>query len=361
MSRTSLHRPHRPRAVWDRPAPGTCLLPTSSSFTVSPSNPLPGDGRSINYSRHVPAKGPCRFDAPSSGRLRLAVLPFDEDSCASTNAQYGAFVPICDPTGSISPSPSAVERCRGTDLPHSETPSSSASLPGHGWGIRRAAANLDRPLLRTTLVGVGVIVSLRMSPGPSIACSLPSPTVIPSSLHRHARLFIPSFLPGQESIPLRHSRPRSGIHPAGPLTLSAVEGKGQTGHVPSLVPRQRLRTTVIPRTREESGAGHSVLECASGSTVRPSFLATRKDFLLKKAFRRQTIKLAANSINYQSTFNQVQSTTNQTLSIHNQEQSLFNHNLDPHPYIHPLPPSPSVPDNDPQAAALMPILGGETL
>ena len=180
MSRTSLHRPRRPRAVWDRPATGTRLLPKSSSFTVSPSNPLSGDGRSIDYSRHAPAKGPCRFDAPSSGRLRLAVLPFDEDSCASTNAQYGAFVPICDPTGSISPSPSAVERCRGTDLPHSETPSSSASLPGHGWGIRRAAANLDRPLLRTTLVGVGVedsprrvIVSLRMSPGPSIA--FPSP------------------------------------------------------------------------------------------------------------------------------------------------------------------------------------------
>ena len=53
MSRTGLHRPRRNRAVWDRPANGTRLLQSSSSYTVSPGIPLPGDGRSIDSTRHT--------------------------------------------------------------------------------------------------------------------------------------------------------------------------------------------------------------------------------------------------------------------------------------------------------------------
>ena len=40
MSRTGLHRPRRPRAVWDRPATGTRLLPNPHSPTVSTQPPL---------------------------------------------------------------------------------------------------------------------------------------------------------------------------------------------------------------------------------------------------------------------------------------------------------------------------------
>ena len=62
MSRTSLHRPRRPRAVWDRPATGTRLLPIPSSFYPS------GDGRSIDSSRHTLAQGHSRIGAPTRRR-----------------------------------------------------------------------------------------------------------------------------------------------------------------------------------------------------------------------------------------------------------------------------------------------------
>ena len=375
MSRTSLHRPRRNRAASDRPAIDTRLLPNPFPLghrmfplilrfskgraethawpkTVS-LVPPPGDGRSIDSTRQALLQSShCRDNAPLTGRVYLAGIDLAGESELPAFGRTRAFEPSHDSTvvtigelpfnddglGSMFLFLKVVQRHWWTGMPHTEIFPTFVHILKIVWGCRRVVVD-------ATGVGAGVAAFLRKSPRPSIAYPLPSPTVIPSSLHRHSRLFIPSFLPGQESIP-PPSFPTPIGNPsrgAGPLTLSAVEGKGQTGRVPSLVPRQRLRTTVIPRTREESGAGHSVLECASGSTVRPSFLAPRKDFFVEKVFRRQTIKLAANSINYQSIFNQVQSTTNQTLSILNQEQSLFNHNLDPHPYIHPLPPHPLIP------------------
>ena len=62
MSRNSLNRPRHPRAVWDRPAPGTRLLPIPSSF-----HPL-GDGRSIDFSRHTLLYGHSRVSALSERR-----------------------------------------------------------------------------------------------------------------------------------------------------------------------------------------------------------------------------------------------------------------------------------------------------
>ena len=68
MSRYSLHRPRRNRAVWDRSATGTRLLPKSSPTTVSPGYPLPGDGRSIDYTRHTLFHGHSRVRALSERR-----------------------------------------------------------------------------------------------------------------------------------------------------------------------------------------------------------------------------------------------------------------------------------------------------
>ena len=59
MSRNSLHRPRRPRAVWDRPAHDTRLL--SNPF------PPPGDGRSIDSTRHTSSRGHSRGYAPFQG------------------------------------------------------------------------------------------------------------------------------------------------------------------------------------------------------------------------------------------------------------------------------------------------------
>ena len=82
MSRISLHRPRRPRAVSDRPAPGTRLLPNPHSPTVSQLNPhytrcpkaerlrLRSDQSSF---RPVPVTGYGRF--PDKNWLALSKLP----------------------------------------------------------------------------------------------------------------------------------------------------------------------------------------------------------------------------------------------------------------------------------------------
>ena len=188
MSRTSLHRPHRPRAVWDRPAPGTRLLPTSSSFTVSPSNPLPSDGRSIDYMRQPLSKDLCRFNAPLTRRVYSAAIRIVGvyPQPANLGLRFRAIVPFYDSTPvtpglprsanhgveSIHPSPGAVEHCRRTDKPHAETPSTSVSLLRHACGSPRIAVDVQPPLKR--IVDAGVVVFLVKSLGPSIA--LPSPT-----------------------------------------------------------------------------------------------------------------------------------------------------------------------------------------
>ena len=188
MSRTSLHRPHRPRAVWDRPAPGTRLLPTSSSFTVSPSNPLPSDGRSIDYMRQPLSKDLCRFNAPLTRRVYSAAIRIVGvyPQPANLGLRFRAIVPFYDSTPvtpglprsanhgveSIHPSPGAVEHCRRTDKPHAETPSTSVSLLRHAWGSPRIAVDVNPPLKR--IVDAGVVVFLVKSHGPSIA--FPSPT-----------------------------------------------------------------------------------------------------------------------------------------------------------------------------------------
>ncbi len=68
MSRNSLHRPRRPRAVWDRPAHGTRLLPNPF--------PPPGDGRSIDSTRHTSSRGHLTRLRPFPGAMsRLCRVP----------------------------------------------------------------------------------------------------------------------------------------------------------------------------------------------------------------------------------------------------------------------------------------------
>ena len=209
MSRTSLHRPRRNRAVWDRRVTDTRLLPKSSLLTLSPGIPLPGDGRPKDYMRHTLSKGLCRIGAPLTGRSGFAHGEFKEPAYAGLRLR--AVVPLQDPTavtirvipsahrsiGSVLPSLSSVERCCRTDRPHTETPSNLARLLRHVWGFRRIAADLLG-------VAAGVVVFLRNSHGPSIAS-----------------------------------------HPYPQKTKPQIES------TPS------PRSLVIPRLRQESGAGHS--------------------------------------------------------------------------------------------------------
>ena len=210
MSRTSLHRPRRHRAVWDRTATGTRLLPKSSPTTVSPGYPLPGDGRSIDFLRHTLSKGLCRYTAHSYGRFGFAtsgdtlehsvtmlpgafvpsssIAPYGYHAYRGLRSPWGlrapsSIMPLCDsiprhhrriPSGTPRrrvdvPSPTAVERCYRTDAPHTETPSNLTRLLRHVWGYSRIAADVEHPLWRTLDVGAGVVVFLFKSLGPSIA------------------------------------------------------------------------------------------------------------------------------------------------------------------------------------------------
>ena len=227
MSHTSLHRPRRNRAVWDRPAPGTRLLPTSSSNPVSPGIPLPRDGRSIDYTRHTLFHGHSRVRAlserrstpatatrPSGGIGHDAIVPCLEaiaPPAHSTVAYLGKLpshsdgsedallppfrmaermwdlipfldspvVPLGEPQpasdGSESALPSLrmVERVPWTDLaPHREIPSRLVHLSKGLWG-RHVAVD-------ATGIGTGAAASLPESHGPSIAFPLPSASHSPA-------------------------------------------------------------------------------------------------------------------------------------------------------------------------------------
>ena len=157
--------------------------------------------------RHTLSKGLCRIGAPLTGRSGFAHGEFKEPAFAGLRQRV--VVPLQDPTavtirvipsadrgiGSVLPSLSSVERCCRTDRPHTETPSNLARLLRHVWGFRRIAADLLG-------VAAGVVVFLRNSHGPSIAS-----------------------------------------HPQ--------QTKPQIESTPS------PRSLVIPRLREESGAGNS--------------------------------------------------------------------------------------------------------
>ena len=261
MSRYSLHRPRRNRAVWDRPAPGTRILPKSSSFTVSPGTSLPGDGRSIDYMRQPLSKDLCRYGAPSSGRIGFAPLGDAQEHGVTllpgAIAPLGAMAPRYGSTTrsnrsfpfgtprhrAVVPSLSSVERCCRTDRPHTETPSNLARLLRHVWGFRRIAAGLEHPLRRTLGVGAGVVVFLFKSLGPSIASHLHPQQTKPQieSTPSPPSLVTPMLLKESGA---EHSRPcRWAAHPVTDGT-SACGGSAEAGAQSK--GRARMRRAFFP-------------------------------------------------------------------------------------------------------------------
>ena len=186
MSRTGLHRPRRNRAVWDRPANGTRLLQSSSSYTVSPGIPLPGDGRSIDSTRHTLFYGHSRDCAHTLRRTTPAHSTGEADRPYYTGLLPGAIAPPAhSPVAylGVLPSPSdgsedappyirMVGHFWWSRLPHTEIPSRLLHVLSEARGCRRAGVDVEHPLWRTTPIGTAVAVFLRKSPGPSI----PSPS-----------------------------------------------------------------------------------------------------------------------------------------------------------------------------------------
>ena len=242
MSRTSLIRPRRPRAVCHRPATDTRLLPSPFPPTIlhinthykrcpkalrlrlrsdqSPSRSL--YGRSPDKSRHALSQGPCQVRAPLTRRIRFAAsgdapehgvmslpwaiappwasAPFSDspgvdlagqseqsyDVRLKTNAPFKDSTVVTTgehPTtngghGSTLPSLRMVEHFWWTGLPHTENFSGLVHIPSEVRGCRRAVPDVEHSLERMKLISTGVDAFSRNRPGSSI--TLPSPTHNPT-------------------------------------------------------------------------------------------------------------------------------------------------------------------------------------
>ena len=142
----------------------------------------PGDGGSIDSTRHAPFRGPLPNRCPLSGERLCVGIYFageakrpgvtgiraSEPLRGSTVVTIGELLSAHDDfeSNAVPHSGRALMR---DGLPHPGTPSTPASPQRHAWGYGRTAADVIDPLWWTTSVGVGAIVILHQSLGPSIA------------------------------------------------------------------------------------------------------------------------------------------------------------------------------------------------
>ena len=203
MSRTSLHRPRRSRAVWDRTATGTRLLPypfppnvplhfphykrcpkahrlrLRSDQSLSPPVHVTGYGRFPDIFRQALSKGPCQVRAALNRRTTLAlsgdahehgvklltraiVPPRD-----STVVALGEAMPHGDGRESTPPYLRMAGHFWWSRLPHTEIPSRLFHVLSEARGCRKAGVDVEHPLSRTSPIGTGVADLLRNRPGPS--------------------------------------------------------------------------------------------------------------------------------------------------------------------------------------------------
>ena len=174
MSRTSLHRPRRPRAVWDRPATGTRLLPnplsthrlpTQPPLQALPQGPSPpppqrsitrsarstvtGYGRFPDKNWLALSKGPCQVRAPLTRRIILApsgdahehgvmLLPRAIVPRDSTVVALGEAMPHSDGRESTPPYLRMAGHFWWSRLPHTEIISRLFHILSEARGCRRA-------------------------------------------------------------------------------------------------------------------------------------------------------------------------------------------------------------------------------
>ena len=208
MSRMAHTSARRHRAVWDRPAHGTRLLPhpfppivplhtphykrcpkaQCLSLRSDQSLSLPvhvtGYGRSLDKNRHALSKGPCQVRAALTRRTTLAppgdaiehgvmllnraIAPRD-----STVVALGEAIPHRDARESTPPCLRMAGHFWWSRLPHTEIPSRLPHILSEARGCRKVGIDVEHPLWRTARIGTGVAVFLRNRPGPSI----PSPSL----------------------------------------------------------------------------------------------------------------------------------------------------------------------------------------
>ena len=253
--------PPTSEAERDRPGLHVRLLPPSLSRTVSPSHPISGDGRSIDYTRHTSMRG-----------LPRVCAPFTAHSSPATG--QGLRPDNLGPPEAITPRLYSPVASLGIPLSHGDgtedTPDPHRTVESV-WGTH---PTLDFPVVptgepRPTSNGrESALPSLRMverfphkdrpqrelpialshsgsgagrPTGPSaLVTALPSPTPPPTHLYRHS---VPRRVPLVGTLP--------GV---GPLTLSPVEGC-QRGARPT--PRRSVKSSRETHLCRRSCAGRA--------------------------------------------------------------------------------------------------------
>ena len=181
MSRTSLHRPRRPRVVWDRPATGTRLftcpfppniplhfphykrcpkahrLRLSSDQSLFPTVHVTGYGRFPDKKRLALSKGQCQVRAALTRRTTLALsggahehgvklLPRAIVPRDSTVVALGEAMPHGDGRESTPPYLRMAGHFWWSRLPHTEITSRLFHVLSEARGCRRAGVDVEHPL-----------------------------------------------------------------------------------------------------------------------------------------------------------------------------------------------------------------------
>ena len=221
MSRTSLHRPRRNRAVWHRTASGTrlftCPFPPTvplhishykrcprahrlrlrSDQSLSPPVHVTGYGRFPDKKRHALSKGPCQVRAALTRRTTLALSGDAHEHGVKLLAR--AIVPRDSTVVAL-----------GEAMPHSDGRESTPPylrMAGHFWWSRLPHTEIPSRLLPRPLRSTGLSQSRRRCGTSAVADNThryrrrrlpaqPSGTFHPLPLQfRHSRPFTPSFRP----------------------------------------------------------------------------------------------------------------------------------------------------------------------
>ena len=212
MSHASLHRPRRPRVVWDRPATGTRLftcpfppniplpfphykrcpkahrLRLSSDQSLFPTVHVTRHGRFPDKNWLALSKGQCQVRAALTRRTTLALsggahehgvklLPRAIVPRDSTVVALGEAMPHGGGRESTPPYLRMAGHFWWSRLPHTEITSHLFHILSEARGCRRAGVDVEHPLWRTTPIGTGVTVFLRNRPGPSIPSHSPAPSI----------------------------------------------------------------------------------------------------------------------------------------------------------------------------------------
>ena len=183
MSRTSLHRPRRTRAVCHRPATGTRLLPSPFPPTILHinthykrcpkahrlrlrSDQSPSHGRFPDKSRHALSKGHCQVRAPLTRRIRFASSGDALEH--SVMSPPWAIAPFSDSPGLdlAGQSEQSDERRLKTNAPFLD--SAVAALAGQSEQSDERRLKTNAPFTDSTVVTIGDLRSTNAGHGSTL-------------------------------------------------------------------------------------------------------------------------------------------------------------------------------------------------